>query len=284
MPLVESRSQWEIIHELDALRPISTGRLCSRLTITGLFKGVPITVVSIGMGFSLVDFFIREVRAILQGDMFVVRLGSCGSLSQNAPIGSVVVPLQSVGVLQNYDAFLEDAASPDADAARCYHITKPLPADAVLHKALVDALNAGLPPAQDSVFGGRQASVVGNLVNASTDSFYSSQGRTTSFFEDRNSALIERIQAHDVSTFEMETYLLSHLARSHNRAVHTATDGEMRVAAAQIVFANRTTAAFVTPAEVEVLERWAGGAVCEALVAAEISAERLHPKGVWSRE
>ena len=42
-------------------------------TITGRYKGVPISVISIGMGNSMVDFFIREVRECLSGDMFVVR-------------------------------------------------------------------------------------------------------------------------------------------------------------------------------------------------------------------
>jgi uridine phosphorylase len=42
-------------------------------TITGRYKGVPISVISIGMGNSMVDFFIREVRECLSGDMLVVR-------------------------------------------------------------------------------------------------------------------------------------------------------------------------------------------------------------------
>lgn len=42
-------------------------------TITGRYKGVPISIISIGMGNSMVDFFIREVRECLSGDMLVVR-------------------------------------------------------------------------------------------------------------------------------------------------------------------------------------------------------------------
>lgn len=49
-------------------------------TITGRYKGVPLSIISIGMGNSMVDFFIREVRECLSGDMVVVR---CHSLSDN---------------------------------------------------------------------------------------------------------------------------------------------------------------------------------------------------------
>jgi uridine phosphorylase len=43
------------------------------MTITGRYRGVPISVISIGMGSSMADFFVREVRECLSGDMVVVR-------------------------------------------------------------------------------------------------------------------------------------------------------------------------------------------------------------------
>lgn len=42
-------------------------------TITGRYKGVPISIISIGMGSANMDFFVREVRECLAGDMLVVR-------------------------------------------------------------------------------------------------------------------------------------------------------------------------------------------------------------------
>ena len=42
-------------------------------TITGRFKGVPLSILSVGMGSPNVDFFIREVRECLSGDMVVIR-------------------------------------------------------------------------------------------------------------------------------------------------------------------------------------------------------------------
>ena len=91
------------------------------MTITGRYNGVPISIVSIGMGSPNVDFFIREVRAVLDGDMVVIRrvilcliaflgrlayyrkrLGSCGCIT-DLPVGSVVIPKASVAVNRNYD-------------------------------------------------------------------------------------------------------------------------------------------------------------------------------------
>lgn len=43
------------------------------ITITGRYKTTPISIVSIGMGSPNVDFFIREVRECLSGDMVVIR-------------------------------------------------------------------------------------------------------------------------------------------------------------------------------------------------------------------
>ena len=44
------------------------------MTITGRYKGIPVSIVSTGMGFPNTDFFVREVRECLSGDMLVVRL------------------------------------------------------------------------------------------------------------------------------------------------------------------------------------------------------------------
>lgn len=94
------------------------------LTITGRYRGTPVSVVCIGMGAPNVDFFIREVRECLQGDMLVIRwavapcfvcqsrisilthisarFGSCGCLT-DLPVGSIVLPKASLAVTRNLD-------------------------------------------------------------------------------------------------------------------------------------------------------------------------------------
>jgi hypothetical protein len=44
-------------------------------TITGTYQGVPVTILGTGMGYPMVDFSIRECRAIVDGPMAMIRLG-----------------------------------------------------------------------------------------------------------------------------------------------------------------------------------------------------------------
>lgn len=39
----------------------------------------------------MMDFFVRESRAVIDGPMAVIRFGTCGGLSKLAPTGSIVV-------------------------------------------------------------------------------------------------------------------------------------------------------------------------------------------------
>jgi uridine phosphorylase len=43
------------------------------LTITGRYMDIPVSIVSIGMGSPNMDFFVRETRECLEGDMVVIR-------------------------------------------------------------------------------------------------------------------------------------------------------------------------------------------------------------------
>lgn len=257
-------------------------------TLTGTFQTIPITVIAIGMGFSLVDFFIRECRAIVQGDLLIVRLGSCGSLSNRANVGTVVVPFESIGVLRNYDHFIQ-SNNIQSSSSLPYTITKPLPCDKRLHDELFSALQATKPSIDPKLFDGNVDAPIAldNIKNASADSFYSSQGRQSDLFDDQNENLIKQLQIQhpDLQTFEMETYLLNHLAISANasKSVRTGNQGTIRTGAVQMVFANRFSQDFITPEQVEILELWTGKAVCQALISIPIEGDKLHGEGVWSK-
>ncbi|KAJ7708312.1 uridine phosphorylase [Mycena rosella] len=275
------------------------------LTITGRYKGVPVSVVSIGMGHPNVDFFVREVRECLSGDMLIIRLGSCGSLI-DVPVGSVVIPKSSVAVERNLDF---DFVNPEECTEQPYRISKPVMADAEFHAQVHKSLADAKPP------GGKTVIVAGSA-NASADSFYSSQGRQTSF-PDQNDSLIEHLQASvkDLATFEMETFWLYHLAAcwsgrkgtsggalapplaaapvkptgsqlSTAKATPNALAGHdtiIRAAAAQMVFASRTSQDFITPDEVTILEDWTGKGVLDALAEMHVASDRVHAEegSVW---
>jgi len=267
-----SRAQ-QIATYLDASpKPFSLYSERGFLTITGRYKGVPVSVVCIGMGGPNVDFFIREVRECLQGDMLVIRLGSCGCLT-GLPVGSLVLPKASIAVTRNLDF---DFANGDHWRVP-YRLSKPIPGDSDLTMTLQRALESTRPV-------GASGPVVLNTVNASTDSFYSSQGRQTSF-QDHNSGLIAHLKEtiEDITTLEMETYWIFHLAASWRGLLSPPTKdtlprSSIRAAALQMVFASRSSQDFITPEHVNKLEAWCGQAVLEALCATDIPQDRLHPQ------
>ncbi|KAJ6629394.1 nucleoside phosphorylase domain-containing protein [Mycena sp. CBHHK59/15] len=265
------------------------------LTLTGRYKGVPLSVVSIGMGHPNVDFFVREVRECLAGDMLIVRLGSCGALI-DVPVGSVVLPTSSVAVERNLDF---DFVHPETCAEEPYRISKPATPDAA-------------------------APIVPACANASADSFYSSQGRQTSF-PDANGDLIARLQGAvpGLATFEcwrgrpaalpprrpplatapvrVTTASTSFVppsapsettdkaekqeaAKAKQDAPLAGPHTRIRAAAAQMVFAARASRAFITPGEVAVLEGWTGRGVLDALAATPLADDRVHPEAgsVWA--
>jgi uridine phosphorylase len=68
-----SRAHTVASHFDAAPKPFELASERGFLTVTGRYKGVPVSVVSIGMGHPNVDFFVREVRECLSGDMLIVR-------------------------------------------------------------------------------------------------------------------------------------------------------------------------------------------------------------------
>jgi len=284
------------------------------LTITGLYKGVPVTICAIGMGASNADFFVRETRECVTGDMVIVRLGSCGGLLTTLTVGSVVVPKASVSVRRNYDFDFTSPAQPHEEA---YHISKPVAADPALQAAILKRLHQYRLNESNIV-------INGNIVNASADSFYSSQGRQTSF-PDHNEHLIEYMlkRVESLASLEMETFHILHLAKSWSPSdpdaaapitsessnpldspisdlptAYTLTEkqpsatptagprtrpSKICAASVQMIFAARQSRDFITPEVVLETEAWTSEAVLEALVHFEILPERTHPNegSVW---
>lgn len=78
-------------------------------TITGTYKGKRITVLSTGIGCDNIDIVINELDALTNIDfntrtekkrlhsLEIVRIGTCGGLQLNSPVGSFVVSAKSIG-------------------------------------------------------------------------------------------------------------------------------------------------------------------------------------------
>ncbi|KAF9963502.1 hypothetical protein BGZ65_002842 [Modicella reniformis] len=258
------------------------------LTITGRFKGVPVSIVAIGMGVSMMDFFVRECRAVVDGPMVIIRFGSCGSLS-DAAVGDVCVPSGAYIVQRNYNYFAEEKE----ENMKSYHFSRVVEADPEITQTLIKNMSSKLGP--NHIWSG---------INATADSFYSSQGRQDLNFTDDNFELFEELVQHEPNTMtlEMETFALYHLAKSSTGAPLLATTlnhnsngngngngnrkmNSIRAGACMMVFAQRKTNDFITKTDVARIEL-AGQAVFESLVEVSLAVEdELHPSegSVWEK-
>lgn len=179
----------------------------------------------------MMDFFVRECRAIVEGPMVMVRFGTCGGLSDAAVPGSVVVSSLGAGyVARNPDHFHQTGS--DRYGTDPYFYFNPVEADAELSALL----EAGLREGMSSVPG---AGPVLPGFNITADSFYSSQGRIDDRFHDDNNDLFEHVFKHypHATSMEMETFTLLHLAKTSKIPI--------RATAAAMVVANRRSSVVV---------------------------------------
>ncbi|KAL6590169.1 purine and uridine phosphorylase [Neocallimastix californiae] len=250
------------------------------LTITGTYKGVPVSVVAICMGMPMMDFFIRETRHVVKGPMAIIRFGSCGTI-KDIETGSIAVATGAFMISRNYDYFTsEKETSP-------YIITDKCSADKelqeILYKNLVEECK------NDNI------KVVKGL-NGSADSFYSSQARYDSNFVDYNEHLIEDIKKKhpDCVTLEMETFGLFHLAKcisstykkeheSQSEDIKT-ENNEIKTAATTMIFANRVNNTFISTEKVPILQEKMIKSILDSLIEIDLGdEEKLQPVqgSVW---
>ena len=195
----------------------------------------------------MMDMFMREVRATVQGPLAIVRLGSCGGIGSRARVGRLLVADQSTLIARNFDYFTLGKGSP-------YHIYAPVSSHPVLTESLVSRLKSLAGP--DQVHLG---------MNASADSFYSSQGREDDHFRDENKSLIETLKLAypSLETFEMESFLLLNLAT-------VTTSWPIAASAVTMVFANRQDGGIIQPDQVAKLEEIAGRGILESLISFDL--------------
>lgn len=113
----------------------------------------------------MMDFFVREVRTVVDGPMAVIRFGTCGGLCpDNAKDGTIVVASKgSILVTRNYSYFASSGNAKAAGAA-AYTFHEKAPANSEmsvnLHRELTESCG------EERVRAG---------LNVTADSFYSSQ-------------------------------------------------------------------------------------------------------------
>jgi uridine phosphorylase len=121
------------------------------------------------MGPSMMDFFVRETRAVVKGPMAIVRFGTCGGLVSSASAGVVAVATKGSGfVTRDPNAFAYNYGNDngnDDSYTKKYIMSKIAPSEDSLSSLVVSQL-------KDAV--GEAAVIEG--ANVTAESFYSSQG------------------------------------------------------------------------------------------------------------
>ena len=98
--------------------------------VTGKYKGVEVSIVSIGMGIPMMDFFVRETVAVVDGPLAIIRFGTCGGLSELSLAGRVVVASKGSAMIQrnpdSFSAWYEDGGDTPSnmDYSNAYLLSK----------------------------------------------------------------------------------------------------------------------------------------------------------------
>lgn len=259
---------------------------------TGTYKGVPVSIVAIGMGHPMMDMYLREAMWCCEGDFAIIRFGTCGAIRKEIRPGHICIAEDSILVTQNPDAWAEDHLPPptsagsssgiglsadslpssDEDipaqkaAGKDYLVSKPARPDRGITELLVSNMK--------SVFGEERVHLGGNITS---DSYFSTQGRQSVDFDDRNQLLVEELRTLYPSgaIMEMETFHLFHLARTCFR--------QLKVAAAAQVLAQRNSDEMITPTEIALVESQACGPLLDALVATPLLNVMDDERCIWNQ-
>jgi len=227
---------------------------------TGFYKTVPVTIIAIGMGVAMMDFFVRECRNVVEGDMVIIRLGTCGTPVPSVKVGSISVPTDGCTmIIRNPDAWTEDNKS--ENGIDYYRFCKPVNPNKLLTEQLVSNLQKFVPDR-----------LIVEGLNATADTFYSSQGRIDSSFNDHNETLIDTLvkKFPNVVSLEMETFHLLDLSQISNKS-----NGLIYSSGCHIVLAQRRSNDFLDNDTLHKVEKQAGEAILNTLISFQIDPKNL---------
>ncbi|MDI6707731.1 MAG: nucleoside phosphorylase [Candidatus Thermoplasmatota archaeon] len=158
------------------------------LTFTGIYKKIPITVMSTGIGPDNTEIAVIEICQITKKPTFI-RIGSCGALQKNIALGELVISTGAVR-LENTSLFFVPEGYP-----------------AVAHYEIVNALAEAAKTFRYPYHIGLTATACG---------FYGAQARKVGGFPLRFPNLVKELSALKVLNFEMESSVLFTLASIRN--------------------------------------------------------------------
>ena len=177
----------------------------------------------------MMDMMVREVREVVKGPLKIIRFGSCGAISDALPVGSIAIADSACFVTRNPDYFHSD----DKDA---FNISVSVESSLDLTNQLFNQIKSDIPK-----------EIVLKGMNATCDSFYSSQGRIDPNFNDENQDVIQKIiqKYPNAISLEMETFQLYSLSKIAKES--------LQVSACTMVYASRVNDDFIKPEKVDFL-------------------------------
>lgn len=179
-------------------------------TITGEYKGIPVSVMATGMGPDNTEIAIVELSQVVK-DPTLIRVGSCGSMKKEIKIGDLVISTGAVRLENTSTAFVFEGYP------------------ALAHHEVILALLQSSDKVKRNIHLG---------ITATCSGFYGAEGRTTPFFKSRIPNLAEQLDTMNVSNMEMEASALFTLA----------TLAGFRAGAVCTVYADRHANAFIDDA------------------------------------
>ncbi|MGM9732836.1 MAG: nucleoside phosphorylase [Prevotella sp.] len=188
-------------------------------SITGTYKGKRITVLSTGIGCDNIDIVMNELDALVNIDfttrtikdnlrsLQIVRIGTCGGLQPNTPVGTFIASVKSIGFdgLLNYYGRRDEVCDTELEKAFTAH-TSWLPQLPAPYVAVADQELIGRIAGDDMVRG----------ITCACGGFYGPQGRRLRIplADPELNSKIESFeyQGLRITNFEMESSALAGLS------------------------------------------------------------------------
>jgi len=158
------------------------------VTYTGLYKGLPVSVMATGIGPANTEIALIELSQIAK-DLTILRVGSCGGLQKHTAVGDLIISTAALR-LENTSLFFVPEGYP-----------------AVAHHEVIRALEETADEMKHKYHTGLTATAPG---------FYAAQGRSVGGFPVLTPDIAKYFSKIGILNFEMETSTLLTLASLKN--------------------------------------------------------------------
>jgi len=157
------------------------------VSLSGIYKGQPLSVVSVGIGAPSAEIALMEIFQVTHKPV-LLRVGTSGGIQAHIQPGDMIV---TTGALR-----LEDTSA--------HYVSPTYPS--IAHHEVITALIQQLKASKLAYHVG---------LTASTSSFYAGQGRDIPGFPSRRGTLLQEMEERHILNFEMESSIVLTLAALH---------------------------------------------------------------------